>query len=223
MAEPECPGMAGFPRGAGAGPLRQGPVTQARCPDAADQAGRGRVTRQRQPVVPEYRIMAPAPAEPGLCRDQPAQGHVAAAAFPPPPCPAYYALLAAPVLATPVLAASCLLHPALTASCSLRLTVRCGLIEPASVGGLKSSGRALTADRLAVSVLGQLTPVMHQETPRAGELVRLPRNRLGTTVPRWTDPLRAVPATPRHHLGRCRSCWKTCPSGVPAAPAGCLQ
>src|ERR687896_1228930 len=37
----------------------------------------------------------------------------------------------------------------------------------------RRSGRALAADQLPVSVLGQLTAVMHQEATRAGELIGL--------------------------------------------------
>jgi hypothetical protein len=37
-----------------------------------------------------------------------------------------------------------------------------------------TSGGALPADKLAIAVFGKLAAVMHQEAPRAGELVGLP-------------------------------------------------
>jgi len=39
-----------------------------------------------------------------------------------------------------------------------------------------SSGRTLTADRLAIAVFGQLATVMNKEATRTGELVSLPRD-----------------------------------------------
>ena len=45
--------------------------------------------------------------------------------------------------------------------------------EPANAAGLS---RALPADKLAIAVFGKLTPVVHKETPRTRELIRLTRD-----------------------------------------------
>src|SRR5579875_156712 len=45
-----------------------------------------------------------------------------------------------------------------------------------TVSMTNGSGGTLAANHLAVPVLGELAPVMHQEAARAGELVRLPRD-----------------------------------------------